>query len=66
MENDVKRETRGGARPGAGRKPRPTVQKMVRLTPDEVEAIDRRAATLGITRHAWMLQVIQAALRQEE
>ena len=66
MENNEKKDPRGGARPGAGRKPRPTVQKMVRLTPEEVEAIDQRAAALGLTRHAWMLQVIQAALRDEK
>lgn len=66
MESEEKKGSHGGARPGAGRKPRPTVQKMVRLTPDEVEAIDQRADALGLTRHAWMLKVIQEALRHKK
>ena len=58
-----KKHTRGGARPGAGRPPRITIQKMVRLTPAEVEAVKLAAQHDGITPHAWMVRVIQAALR---
>ena len=62
MEGQTK-PTRGGARPGAGRPPRITIQKMVRLTPAEVEAVKLAALHDGITPHAWMVRVIQAELR---
>ena len=57
------KKTRGGARPGAGRKPRVTVRKLVRLTPDEEVAVINAANHDGITPHAWMVRVIQVALR---
>lgn len=60
---DPTKKTRGGARPGAGRPPRITIQRMVRLTPAEVEAVKSAAQHDGITPHAWMVRVIQAELR---
>lgn len=63
---ESKKSTRGGARPGAGRKPRATVQKMVRLTPGEVEAVKSAANAAGITPHAWMVQAVRDALHRPE
>ena len=55
-------EKRGGARPGAGRKPRPTERKLVRLTTEESAAVAEHAKNDGITVHAWMVRVIRKAL----
>ena len=55
-------EKRGGARPGSGRKPRPTERKLVRLTPEESAAVAEHAKADGITVHAWMVRVIRKAL----
>ena len=71
---DQTKPTRGGARPGAGRKPLTekerkaarkeldACRKMVRLDPGDIEQIAKIAQKNGITPHAWMVRTIQAAL----
>lgn len=54
--------TRGGSRPGAGRPPRVTVQKMVRLTPEEVDHVQKCAKLAGLSVHAWMVAAVRSAL----
>ena len=68
------KKTRGGARPGAGRKPLNTEEreaarktlnscrKMIRLEPEEILKLETCAKNDGITPHAWMVRVIRAAL----
>ena len=72
MVEEKTRPKRGGARPGAGRKPltsaeraankRKVCRKTIDLTPDESDAVKSAAASAGITPHAWMVRTIQAAL----
>ena len=68
-------KTRGGARPGAGRKPLTpeereasrkaleSCRKMIRLDPDEVAAAQLCAKRAGVTLHAWLVSAVRAALR---
>ena len=72
---DQTKPTRGGARPGAGRKPLTpeereasrkaleSCRKMIRLEPGEVKAAEQRAKHAGITLHAWLVAAVRAALR---
>lgn len=52
MENEPRR--RGGKRPGAGRPPRAeepsSIQVAIRLTPKEVDDLDRLVASAGTNR----------------
>ena len=78
MEGQTK-HTRGGARPGAGRKPLPpaeraanikarhkidSARKMIRLTPEDVSAVESCAAAAGISVHAWLVEAVKRAVRE--
>ena len=75
---DQAKPTRGGARPGAGRKPltaaereasRKTLdscRKMIRLEPSEVAAAQRLAKRAGVTLHAWLVAAVRKALHSTE
>ena len=76
--SEDKKNTRGGARPGAGRKPltveereaaRKTLdscRKMIRLEPGEVAAAQLRAKRAGVTLHAWLVAAVRKALHSTE
>ena len=71
-----KKNTRGGARPGAGRKPLTekerkaarkeldSCRKMIRLDPDDISKLEACARSDGITPHAWLVRAIRAALHK--
>lgn len=73
MPRDKTKPTRGGARPGAGRKPLTPAEraeraedicrKTIDLTRDDVTAIESYAAADGVSVHAWMVAAIRAALQ---
>ena len=75
MEGQTK-HTRGGARPGAGRKPLTakerkayrkaldSCRKMIRLDPDDISKLEACAKSDGITPHAWLVRAIRAALHK--
>ena len=54
----MKTETRGGARPGAGRKPKPDRVKTVAicLTPAEIEQLNTDIQASGLTRAEYIRQ----------
>ena len=69
---DQNKPTRGGARPGAGRKPltaaerqaaaRKICRKTIDLTPDDLSAIESSAKLAGLSVHAWMVAAVRSAL----
>ena len=72
--NNTKKSTRGGARPGAGRKPltaaeraaaaRNICRKTIDLTPDDLAAIEVCAKLAGLSVHAWMVSAVRAAIEK--
>ena len=70
--NNTEKSTRGGARPGAGRKPltsaeraaaaRNICRKTIDLTPDDLAAIESCAKLSGLSVHAWMVAAVRSAL----
>lgn len=65
-------KTRGGARPGAGRKPgltstgRKNIAKLISMPPQDWEAIDRLAEKLEMTRSAFIRQTMLAGLKNHK
>ena len=69
-----KKNTRGGARPGAGRRPltaaeraaaaRNICRKTIDLTPDDLAAIEACAKLAGMSVHAWMVAAVRAAIEK--
>lgn len=61
---DQTKTTRGGARPGAGRKRRSEeyIRKTIDLPKADAEKIDELSSAEGISAHAWMLRAICTAL----
>ena len=53
---------RGGARPGAGRKPAPHKALNIRLPQSMAEAVEKAAAESGITVSEWLREQIKKAL----
>ena len=75
------KKTRGGARSGAGRKPLSpadraakikarhkidSARKMIRLTPEDVAAVELCAAAAGTSVHAWMVAAVRSALETSQ
>ena len=56
---DWSKGVRGGARPGAGRKPKESVRLEVRIRPDLREKIRRKARESGLTQVELVEQVIE-------
>ena len=57
-----KKNTRGGARPGAGRKPQEYVRLSLDLQPADYERVKALAAEQGIAPRKWMIQRIVSGL----
>lgn len=64
MLSDQTKPTRGGARPGAGRKRKTSesIRKTIDLPKADAEKIDELSSAEGISAHAWMLRAICCAL----
>ena len=66
------KKARGGARPGAGRKPmkpeeraahvRKICRKTIDLSHDDLAAIESCAKLAGLSVHAWMVAAVRSAL----
>lgn len=62
MPSDQTKPTRGGARPGSGRKPQEYVRLSLDLPPADYERVKALAAAQGITPRKWMIQRIISGL----
>ena len=57
-----KKPTHGGARPGAGRKPKDYVRLSLDLAPADYERVKALAESLKITPRKWMIERIVSGL----
>ena len=67
MEKQQKKNTRGGARDGSGRKPLfdgPVMRKSIDLPESSRAAIETAAAGEGLSVHQWMVTTILAAINK--
>ena len=61
MTDQIK-PTHGGARPGAGRKPKDYVRLSLDLAPADYERVKELAESLKITPRKWMIERIVSGL----
>ena len=60
--NNSNNPTHGGARPGAGRKPKDYVRLSLDLAPADYERVKELAESLKITPRKWMIERIVSGL----
>ena len=58
------RKKRGGARPGAGRKPNPRRRYAISLPGELGRELDARAAAAGVTPYRWIVNELTQRLRE--